>query len=101
MDPGRLLPLVKMGGSVCVYGVISAERLDVRKSSGPYNFNLFVHQWPTRRREREAQAPLCRWIREGKLSAREYVTHEFPVERVAEALEAVRGGEVVKCLLRY
>lgn len=95
------LPLVRMGGSVCVYGVVSADRLNVQKSAGPYNFNLFVHQWPTRRREREAQAPLCRWIREGRLSAREYVTHEFPVERVADALEAVRGGQVVKCLLRY
>ncbi len=95
------LPLVKMGGSIGVYGVLAAERLSLHKAAGPYNFNLFVHQWPTRWREREAQKPLCDWIREGKLKASEYVTHEFPVERINDALEAVRGGEVVKCLLRY
>jgi Zn-dependent alcohol dehydrogenase len=40
-------------------------------------------------------------VRRGRLSAREFVTHEFPVERIADALQAVAGGEVLKCLLRY
>jgi len=95
------LPLIKMGGSICVYGVIAASKLEVNKSVGPYNFNLYVHQWPTRWREREAQQPLCQWIREGKLKASEFVTHEFPVEQINEALDAVKGGQVVKCLLKF
>jgi len=95
------LPLVKLGGTIGVYGVIAAPTLTVQKSLGPYNFNLIVHQWPTRWREREAQAPLCQWIREGKLAASEFVTHTFPVEQVADAFAAVRSGEVVKCLLRF
>jgi Zn-dependent alcohol dehydrogenase len=37
----------------------------------------------------------------GWFEAAEFVTHEFPVERVAEALAAVRQGDVVKCLLRF
>ena len=95
------LPLVKMGGSICIYGVIAASSLPVNKSLGPYNFNLYVHQWPTRWREREAQKPLCQWIRDGKLKASEFVTHEFPVERIDDALAAVKSGQVIKCLLRY
>lgn len=95
------LPLIKLGGSICVYGVIAAQELNVRKGVGPYNFNLYIHQWPTRRREREAQQPLSQWIREGKLRASEFVTHEFRVEQVREALAAVQTGDVVKCLLRY
>jgi threonine dehydrogenase-like Zn-dependent dehydrogenase len=95
------LPLVKLGGSICVYGVVAASELVVEKTRGPYNFNLLVHQWPTRRREREAQSPLCEWIRQGKLRAAEFVTHEFAVERIGEALAAARGGQVVKCLLRF
>jgi len=95
------LPLVKMGGSICVYGVVSAPAITVNKEQGPYNFNLYIHQWPTRWRERQAQEPLCRWIREGKLGASEFVTHEFPVEKVADAFVAVREGKAVKCLLRY
>jgi len=95
------LPLIKMGGSICIYGVIAAESIPLQKSLGPYNFNLYVHQWPTRWREREAQQPLCEWIRQGKLKASEFVTHEFSIEQIHDALAAVKSGEVVKCLLRY
>jgi threonine dehydrogenase-like Zn-dependent dehydrogenase len=97
----RALPLIKLGGSICVYGVLAEKSFTVEKATGPYNFNLFVHQWPTRARERAAQAPLCDLVRQGRLSARDFVTHEFPVERIGEALEAVAAGEVLKCLLRY
>jgi len=55
------LPLIKMGGTIGIYGVIVDEAITVEKGKGPYNFNLFVHQWPTRHRERAAQRPLCEW----------------------------------------
>jgi threonine dehydrogenase-like Zn-dependent dehydrogenase len=95
------LPLIKLGGSICVYGVIAAKELTINKAAGPYNFNLYIHQWPTRRREREAQQPLSAWIRQGQLQAAEFVTHTFPVEQIREALAAVQSGDVVKCLLKY
>ena len=95
------LPLIKMGGTIGVYGVITDETITIEKSKGPYNFNLFVHQWPTRHREHAAQRPLSQWIRQGRLKAEEFVTHEFPLERIGDALVAVRRGEVIKALLRY
>ena len=95
------LPLIKLGGSICVYGVIAAKELTIDKAAGPYNFNLYIHQWPTRWREREAQQPLTQWIRQGKLKAAEFVTHVFRVEQICEALAAVQAGDVVKCLLRF
>jgi threonine dehydrogenase-like Zn-dependent dehydrogenase len=95
------LPLIKMGGSVCVYGVIADDAITLNKGAGPYNFNLFVHQWPTRFREKAAQEPLCEWIRAGKLSAEEFITHEFAVEQINDALAAVKRGEVIKALLKY
>jgi len=95
------LPLIKMGGSVCIYGVIAAQSFTLEKGKGPYNFNLFMHQWPTRSRERAAQEPLCKWIREGKITADEFLTHDFPVEQVVEAFEQVKSGTVIKALLRY
>lgn len=95
------LPLIRLGGTIGVYGVLAAPALTLYKASGPYNFNLIVHQWPTRWREREAQEPLCRWIREGQLKASQFVTHTFPVEQIREAFEAVRSGEVVKCLITF
>ena len=95
------LPLIKMGGSICVYGVIADDSFTLQKHKGPYNFNLFMHQWPTRWRERAAQEPLCTWIRDGKLSADEFITHEFPLEQINDALAAVQQGEVIKALLTY
>ena len=95
------LSLLKMGGSMCIYGVLANDTIPVMKSLGPYNFNLFVHQWPTRFRERAAQEPLCQWIREGKLKAADFVTHRFPFDKINDALEAGKTGAVIKCLLDY
>lgn len=95
------LPLLKLGGTLGVYGVLAAPQLVVEKAAGPYNFNLCVHQWPTRWRERAAQPVLEDYIRRRVLTAAEFVTHEFPVERIADAFAAVRSGDVIKCLLRF
>ncbi|MDR2641466.1 MAG: zinc-binding dehydrogenase [Planctomycetaceae bacterium] len=95
------LPLLKLGGSMCIYGVLANDTISVNKSLAPYNFNLYVHQWPTRFRERAAQKPLCQWIREGKLKASDFVTHRFPLEQINAALEAGKTGQVIKCLLTY
>jgi threonine dehydrogenase-like Zn-dependent dehydrogenase len=95
------LPLIGMGGTIGVYGVIAEPAITLEKGRGPYNFNLFMHQWPTRWRERSAQEPLCQWIREGKLRAEEFITHEFPIRQVNEAIQAVRSGQVIKTILRY
>jgi threonine dehydrogenase-like Zn-dependent dehydrogenase len=95
------LPLVKLGGTIGIYGVIAAPTITLEKGTGPYNFNLVMHQWPTRSRERAAQDPLCDWIRQKKLDPAEFITHEFPVEKVNDALAEVRRGNVIKVLLRY
>ena len=95
------LPLIKLGGSICIYGVLANDTIPLDKSLAPYNFNLFVHQWPTRFRERAAQGTLCDWIREGKLKADEFVTHVFPFEQINDALAESKKGTVIKCLLTY
>ena len=93
--------MIKMEGKICVYGVLGENAFTLDKSTGPYNFNLLIHQWPTRRLERAAMGPLCEWIRAGKLSASEYVTARFPVERINDALAAVKSGNILKCLIDF
>jgi len=95
------LGLVKMGGSICVYGVVGDDEFTLKKCNGPYNFNLLFHQWPTRHFERAAQEPLCDWIREGKLTASEFISHEFPIEQFEEGLTRVSEGKAVKILFNY
>jgi threonine dehydrogenase-like Zn-dependent dehydrogenase len=95
------LPLVKMGGSLCVYGVIDTPTIQLNKQLGPYNFNLLIHQWPTRSRERAAQEPLIEWIQAGKLSYKEFVSSEFPIQKIEEALEYAKINRPIKMLFRY
>ena len=66
------LPLLRRGGSHCIYGVLTQPVLHIDKSKGDFNFNVLVHQWPTRKYERESQPQLCQWIREGKLTSADF-----------------------------
>lgn len=95
------IPLLKRGGSHCIYGVLTGGILHIDKSKADFNFNLFVHQWPTRRFEREAQSTLCQWIREGRLTSSEFITHRFPLSEIASAFATVRERKVIKALIEY
>ena len=96
------LPLIKRGGSICVYGVYAnVKEFLVGNSLADFNYNLFIHQWPTRLYEKEAQGPLCDWMREGKLSASEFITHRFSINDIATALATVQERKVIKALLEY
>ena len=95
-----VLPLVKMGGDVCVYGVMTKNpTFDLSKA--PYNFDLHMHQWPTRSEEKAAMTTLAQWIEEGTLSASDFITHRFKIEEIEEAFAAVKRGEVLKCVLTF
>ncbi len=97
----RALGLIRMAGSICVYGVVSSETIPLMKSRGPYNFNLLVHQWPTRDAEAAAQEPLCAWLRSGELDITPFVSGRYPVEQFAEAMAATRNAGAVKTMITY
>lgn len=95
------LPLIRMAGSVCVYGVIDKPAVLLEKARGPYNFNLLVHQWPTRRLEAAAQEPLCAWLRSGALRPEEFLSAEFPLARIEEAIALSATGTALKTMIRF
>ena len=95
------LPLLRRGGSHCIYGVLTHKVLHIDKSAADFNFNLFVHQWPTRRYEKESQPQLCQWIRKGRLTSADFITHRFPLAQIADAFTAVRERKVIKALIEY
>ncbi len=97
----QALPLLRRGGSHCIYGVLSEKILHVDLRRADFNFNLLVHQWPTRAFEREAQAQLCQWIREGRLQAAPFITHRFALGDIAAAFDEVARRGVIKALIEY
>ena len=70
-------------------------------SKAPYNFDLHMHQWPTRSEEKTAMTTLAQWIEEGRHSASDFITHRFKIEEIEEAFAAVKRGEVLKCVLTF
>ncbi len=97
----QAMSMVKMAGSVCVYGVVGSSTITLQKDQGPYNFNLLIHQWPTRVAEASAQEPLIEWIRSGKLNYRDYVTGYFSVKDVEKALAATKEADSIKTMLIF
>lgn len=96
------LPLLKRGGSLCIYGVLAGLKdFTIDNSLGDFNYNIFMHQWPTRLYEKDAQEQLCEWMRQGQLLASDFITHRFPIDQITQALEAVRSRKVIKALLSY
>lgn len=94
------LPLLKFGGDMCVYGVMT-KNPTIDLSKAPYNFDLHMHQWPTRSEEKAAMAQLAEWIFEGKLRASEFISHRYRINQIDEALEAVKRGEVIKTVMTF
>ena len=85
------LPLIKMAGDICVYGVMT-KNPTIDLDQAPYNFNLFIHRWPTRSEEKRAMIAL---------SASDFISHRFKIEQINEALEAVKRNEVIKTVLTF
>lgn len=94
------LALVKMGGDVCVYGVITGTpTLYLEKA--PYNFNLRIHRWPTRSEEKAAMKPLTEWIEAGTLCASDFISHRYKIDEIEDAFAAIKRGEVIKTVMTF
>lgn len=95
------LPLIGMGGSICVYGTLGDPVLRLESGAGPYNFELRVHQWPTRALEAAAQERLIEWIDGGKLSHSEFIAAEYPIQDIGRALTEISTSKPIKTLFRF
>lgn len=95
------LPLLKMAGDMCVYGVIGDETITLEKHRGPLNFNLLIHQWPTREYEAAAHEPLCELVVQGKLPADDFVTGVYPLEEYDKAFAASRQPGAIKTMITF
>lgn len=97
----QALQLVKSDGTIGVYGTVPEDSLTLAKGKAPYNWKLVMHQWPDYSKEAAAHEPLCQMIREGRIAADEFITHELPFAEVAEGFERIRQNQALKVLLHF
>lgn len=95
----QALQLVEHDGTAGIYGTVPDRRITLVTAEAPRNWRLVMHQWPDYSREAAAHEPLCTWLREGRLSSDEWITHELPFSRVAEGIELVKGSAALKVLI--
>jgi len=95
------LKLVKFGASVCIYGTVPQESLRLVKRDAPYNWKLIMHQWPDYSKEAAAHEPLCDWIRQGKISSEDFITHQLSFEQIQEGFKLIENNEALKVLLWF
>ncbi len=95
------LRLLKLGGTLAVYGTLTEDRLPLGLHGVPPNWRLVVHQWPDYVREAAAQEPLCEMIRAGAISSEEFITEELPFAQVAQGFALVKQNRALKVLLHF
>jgi len=91
--------LIKFEGSICVYGTVGQDVIKIDKSPGPYNWNLLVHQWPTRRYEGEATRLVADYVRLGVIDFKPFITRKFPFAEYKKAFNLVAKNETLKVVL--
>ena len=95
------IPLIGMGSSICIYGTLSSSSLSLEFGNGPYNFDIKVHQWPTRFLEAGAQKQLVEWVKDGQLSYSEFIDAEYPFQEIDLAFKEIKKSKPIKTLFRF
>ena len=94
----RVLPLVKVGGTVTLYGVDDYFSVTITPTLARGTFTFASEGYA----EWEATDAVLRMIREGRLEAKNFYDPQriFPLDQINEAFAATRQREMVKAVVR-
>jgi len=101
--PHASLPLIKRGGSMCIYGVLTDTVLHLEKSRAEFDFNLFVHRGRRAATQEEAQAARTSVSGFVKASSAPPTSSRtrLPSATFEQGFDAVHERKVIKALLTY
>ena len=94
----KALPLLARGGTAGIYGVDDYGRITINPLLPGKTFTFYNGGYDAA----DAHDPVVRFIREGKLVAKNYYDADriFPLEQIAAAFDALRKREMVKAVIR-
>ena len=95
----KAIQVICPNGTIGVYGTLSEKELRFGIEKSPSNWQLIVHQFPDYSKEAAAHEPLCEYIEQGKISSEDYITHEFPFEKILTGFEMIEKNQALKVLL--
>ena len=83
-------------GAVLCYGVLEKEELTIDFSKASYNWSFICQQMPEKKEEADANDQVIKWIREGKLVMKDYISDYFDFDDYAKAFDKLLEHKVVK-----
>lgn len=92
--------MLKPGGKVCVYGVLSADDNMFDLISGlPNHASLHMLNWPYR--EHDCHDEICTMIVSGKVNPGDFYSHVMPMEECVKGVELIRKRQAYKVIFTF
>lgn len=95
------LTLIKDDGIIGVYGIGLEEDRGIAWRNGPYNFKIHSVQWPVPEIEASVHDEVVRYIQDGKIDLKDFVTHRLPIEEYEKGFELIKSRKCLKVSLYY
>ena len=95
------LKIIGFNGLIGVYGTIPDKNISINKQDAPYNWRLIFHQWPDYSKEADAHDPICKFIRLGKISSKEFITHRLSFDEIEEGFDLIDKKKALKVILNF
>lgn len=98
----QAMELLSDRGEILCYGVPSVEHMQIDWSRAPYNWKLNFQQMPSKQEEGEQYGRVLNWIREGKISLRDYISDYFDFSDILTAFQRLKDHKISKkAIIKY
>jgi threonine dehydrogenase-like Zn-dependent dehydrogenase len=97
------LRLISHDGSIFIYGIVAQDSLvlDIKNERVPGNFRIHSYQEENMLGTGEAHRQVENFLQSGCIDPNNFVTHRFPLERIAEGVEIIRKRAGLKVVITF
>lgn len=98
----QAMGLIADRGEILCYGVPAVEQMQIDWSTAPYNWKLNFQQMPSKREEAEQFDCVVKWIREGTVNLKDYISDYFEFSDILTAFEKLKNHKISKkAIIKY
>ena len=83
-------------GNVLCYGVLAKEEITIDFSKASYNWNFVCQQMPRKDEEAAAHEHVLKWVREGKIVMKDFISDYFEFDDSIDAFEKYLDNKVMQ-----
>jgi Threonine dehydrogenase and related Zn-dependent dehydrogenases len=88
------MELIRDGGKICCYGIPPKNSAEIDWSGAPYNWTLQFRQFPSKAEEGACTEQIYRWVEDGTIDLKDYISDYFAFSDVRTAFEALERKQI-------